>query len=78
MPDERVEQLLRGYRPPQAPAAMDARVLARATRLFAWARVRSEAADLARDAADVFGFGYVNYLVDVVTATDAEYSVELV
>jgi hypothetical protein len=78
MDDDGIERLLRGYRPPEAPRALDARVLARAERILAAARARTGAAGLARQLADALGFGYLEYLVDLVTAADAEYRVDLI
>ena len=78
MNDDRVERLLRGYGLPEAPTALDRRVLAQAERILAWARARAAAAGIARDFANTLGFGYVNYVIDLVTATDAEYRVDLI
>jgi hypothetical protein len=76
--DDRTEHLLRGFVLPEPPRALDARVLADAERLFARARARAAFAGLARELGNALGFGYVNYVVDVVTATDADYRVELI
>lgn len=78
MDDDRIERLLRGYELPQAPASLDRRVLAHSERLFARARARAAAAELAREVGNALGFGYVSYVVDLFTATDAEYRVELI
>jgi hypothetical protein len=78
MNDDRFERLLRGYELPAAPATLDRRVLAQAERIFGRGRTRAELIDVARDLGNALGFGYVNYLIDFVTATDAEYGVELV
>jgi hypothetical protein len=78
MNDDRVERLLRGYGLPEAPRALDLRVLAQAERILARARARAAAAGIARELGNALGFGYVNYLVDLVTATDAEYRVDLI
>ena len=78
MNDDRVERLLRGYGLPEAPRALDRRVLAQAERILARAQVRTTAAGVARELGNAFGFGYVNYVFDLVTATDAEYSVDLI
>jgi hypothetical protein len=74
MNDDRLEHLLRGYTLPEPSPALDARMFAQADRTFA--RARAEAA--ARTFADALGFGYLNYLIDLVTVTDAEYHVELI
>ena len=78
MDDDRVARLLRGYRLPETPPALDRRVLAQAERILARARMRATVVDVARELGEAFGFGYVNYLVDLVTATDAEYRVDLI
>ena len=78
MNDDRIERLLRGYELPEAPRALDLRVLAQAERILARTRARVAAAGIAREFANVLGFGYVNYVVDLVTATDAEYRVDII
>ena len=78
MNDDRIERLLRGYGLPKPPRALDQRVLAQAERILAWARAWSAAAGIAREFGSALGFGYVSYLVDLVTATDAEYRVDLI
>ncbi len=78
MNDDRIERLLRGYELPEAPRALDRRVLAQAERILTRARARAAATRLARELSNAFGFGYVNYVVDLVTATDAEYRVDLI
>ena len=78
MNDDRIEQLLRGYGIPDAPHSLDRRVIAAGTRILFLAGVRATTAGVAREFANVFGFGYVNYVVDLVTATDAEYHVDLI
>jgi hypothetical protein len=78
MNDDRVERLLRGYGLPETPRALDQRVLAQAERMLARARGRAAAAGIAREFANALGFGYVNYVFDLVTATDAEYRVDLI
>ena len=76
--DDRVERLLRGYRLPETSPALDQRVLEQAERMLARARARAAAPGIARELADALGFGYVNYVIDLVTANDAEYRVELI
>lgn len=78
MNDDRIEHLLRGYQLPTTSPALDQRVLAQAERILGRARARATVADLAREFGDALGFGYVNYVIDLVTATDAEYRVELI
>jgi len=78
MNDDRLERLLRGYGLPEPPPALDQRVLVQAERILARARARAAIAGVAREFANAFGFGYVNYLIDLVTSTDAEYRVDLI
>jgi len=78
MDDDRVERLLRGYELPQAPRALDLRVLEEAEGILALARARAAATGIARELANAFGFGYINYVIDLVTSTDAEYRVDLI
>ena len=78
MNDDRVERLLRGYGLPETSRALDLRVLAQAERILARARVRAAVADIAHEFGNAFGFGYVNYVVDLVTTTDAEYRVDFI
>jgi hypothetical protein len=78
MDDDRLERLLHGYEVPETSRALDRRVLAEAERILARARARAAMAGIAREIGDALGFGYVNYVIDVVTATDAEYRVDLI
>jgi hypothetical protein len=78
MNDDRIERLLRGYELPAAPRALDLRVLAQAERILAWGRARAAVAGIVREFGNALGFGYVSYVVDLVTATDAEYRVDLI
>jgi hypothetical protein len=78
MNDDRVERLLRGYGLPEAPRALDQRVLARAERILGRERARGTATGFAREIANALGFGYVTYVIDLVTTTDAEYRVDLI
>jgi hypothetical protein len=78
MNDDSLERLLRGYVLPEPPRSLDRRVLARAERMLAGARARAALAGAAREVACALGFGYVNYLIDLVTATDTEYRVDLI
>ena len=78
MNDDRIERLLRGYALPEVPPELDQRVLAQAERILDQARTRAAAIGIARDFADAFGFGYVHYIIDFVTATDADYRVDLI
>ena len=78
MNDDRFEDLLRGYRLPAVSPDLDRRVLSDGAAILshagAWARVE----DVGRLLLHRLGFGYVAWLVDLVTATDAEYRVEFI
>jgi hypothetical protein len=78
MNDDRLERLLRGYELPAPSAALDERVLAQAERILGRMQARAAVAALARELGDALGFGYVNYVIDLATAADAEYRVELI
>jgi hypothetical protein len=78
MNDDRIERLLRSHGLPEPPRTLDQRVLAQAERILAGARARAAAAGIARDVANALGFGYVNYVIDLITATDAEYRLDLI
>lgn len=78
MNDDRVERLLRGYEVPEAPRSLDRRVLAQAERIIGRARTHATVAEIAREFGTTLGFGYIPYLIDLVTATDAEYRVDLI
>lgn len=76
MDDDRIERLLSGYRLPEVSRELDDRVLSRAVTVMEHARIRAEAEDLGRSLLDRLGFGYVTWLIDALTTTDAEYGVE--
>lgn len=78
MDDDGLERLLRGYELPGTPPALDQRVLAQAEAILGRARARATVTGIAREFGNAFGFGYVNYVIDLVTANDAEYHVELI
>jgi len=78
MNDDRLERLLRGYELPDAPPALDLRVLAETEQILARARARATAIGIARELGNALGFGYVNYVIDLVTTSDAEYHVDLI
>jgi hypothetical protein len=78
MNDDRIERLLRGYELPEPPRALDLHLLAQADRILARGRAWAAVTGIAREFANAFGFGYVTYVVDLVTATDAEYRVDLI
>jgi hypothetical protein len=78
MDDDRVERLLSGYRLPEVPPALDHRVLKEGTAILARAHTRATAEDVGRSLLQALGFGYLTWLFDLVTTTDAEYRVELI
>lgn len=78
MNDDRIERLLRGYVLPETSPALDQRVLAQAERILGRERTRATVVGIAHEFGDALGFGYVNYFIDLITATDAEYGVELI
>ena len=78
MDDEHLQRLLRGYQLPKPPRALDLRVMEQAERILNQARARAAAATVARELGNAFGFGYINYLIDLVTTTDAEYHIDLI
>ena len=78
MDDDRFEQLLKGYRPPEASSDLDRRVLREGGAILWRAHARATVEDVAHDVLHALGFGYVSWLADLITTTDAEYRVELI
>jgi hypothetical protein len=78
MDDDRIEQLLRGYRLPEVSRDLDDRALHDGAAILADARPWPSLGDAGRWLLDRLGFGYLAWLVDWTTAADAEYSVELI
>jgi hypothetical protein len=76
MNDDRLERLLKGYRMPEVSPSLDHRVLHEGAAMLERARMRATMGDIGRSVLDTLGFGYVTWLVDLVTTTDAEYGVE--
>jgi hypothetical protein len=77
MTDDRLERLLRGYRPPDVPPHLDRRVLADAERILFLSPMRAGSLQFLRHAMDALGFGYLSWLYDFVRADGAEYRVEI-
>ena len=75
MDDDRFDQLLRGYRLPEVSRALDHRVLRDGAAIMERARTRLTVEDVGRLLLHQLGFGYLTWLVDVVTTADAEYRV---
>jgi hypothetical protein len=78
MNDDRIERLLRGYRLPEVSSDLDRRVLRAGAAILEWERTRATLEEMGRTVLDRLGFGYLSWLVDFVTATDAEYRVEFI
>ena len=78
MDDDRIERLLRGYRLPEVSPGLDHRVLSEGAAIMARARFRATVEDVGRTLLHRLGFGYLAWLVDLVTTTDAEYRVEFI
>lgn len=75
MDDDRIEGLLRGYRLPEVSRDLDHRVLREGDAIMARARTRATIEEAGRLLLHGLGFGYLTWLVDFVTTTDAEYRV---
>lgn len=75
MADEDIEELLRGYRLPEASTALDRRVLADAAAILEHEGPAVAWIDVLDAALQRIGFGFVAWLIDLVTDTDAEYRV---
>ena len=78
MPDDALERLLKGYRLPDVSPELDRRVLRDGSAILERARLRAAAAETGRDLLHALGFGYVAWLIDLVTTTDAEYGVDFI
>ena len=78
MDDERIEQLLKGYQLPQASPDLDRRVLSDGAAILERAGRRATFENLGRSVLDQLGFGYLTWLADLITTTDAEYRVEFI
>ena len=78
MDDERIERLLRGYRLPEVSPDLDHRVLSAGAAIMARAPIRMTVEDVGRSLLHGLGFGYLAWLVDLVTTTDAEYRVDFI
>ena len=78
MEDDRFERLLSGYRLPEVSTALDERVLSRGAAIIERARTRAAVEAVGLSVLDGLGFGYLAWLHDLVTTTDAEYRVEFI
>ena len=75
MDDDRIERLMRGYLLPEPSPELDQRVLQDGTEILARARTGEALEDVGRSLLDRLGFGYLAWLADFITTTDAEYRV---
>jgi len=78
MDDERFEQLLKGYRLPEVSPDLDHRVLSEGAAILERERTRATMEDIGRTLLHQLGFGYVAWLVDLITTADAEYRVDFI
>jgi hypothetical protein len=78
MDDDRLERLLSGYRLPEVSPDLDRRVLAEGLAILERAQARETVEEVGRTLLDHLGFGYVSWLVDLATTTDAEYRIEFI
>ncbi len=78
MEDERFEHLLRSYRLPEVSGDLDHRVLTEGIAIMERAHARETVEEVGRTLLDRLGFGYLAWLIDFVTTTDAEYRVEFI
>lgn len=78
MDDDRLEQLLKGYRLPEVSRDLDRRTLAETHAILARAHRREIVEDVGHSLLHRLGFGYLAWLVDLITATDAEYDVVVI
>jgi hypothetical protein len=78
MDDDRVERLLRGYQLPEVSLDLDHRILGDGAAVMTRARAGRTVEDVGWALLHQLGFGYVAWLIDLVTTTDAEYRVEFI
>ncbi len=78
MDDDRLERLLRGYRLPDVPADLDHRILRDGAAIMARGHSWATVEEVGRDVLHRLGFGYLTWLLDLATTTDAEYRVEFI
>jgi hypothetical protein len=78
MDDDRLERLLEGYRLPEVSRDLDDRVLKEGAAILARARARATVEEVGRSLLHRLGFGYLAWLFDLLTTTDAEYRVDFI
>ena len=78
MDDDRIERLLRGYRLPEVSRDLDQRVLSEAAAILAREQSWATVEEIGRSLLHRLGFGYLTWLADFVTTTDAEYRIDFI
>ena len=78
MDDDRFERLLKGYRLPEVSPALDQRALSEGTAIMERARTLATVEAVGRSLLHQLGFGYIPWLIDLVTTADAEYRVVVI
>ena len=78
MDDNRFERLLKGYRLPEVSPALDQRVWRESAAVMERARTRATVEAFGLSVLDRLGFGYLAWIHDLVTTTDAEDRVEFI
>jgi hypothetical protein len=78
MDDDRFERLLKGYALPDVSPGLDRRVLREGATILWRTHTLATLEEVGRSLLHSLGFGYVAWLTDLVTTTDAEYRVDLI
>jgi hypothetical protein len=76
--DDDIERLLKGYRLPEVSRDLDHRVLMEGEAVMERARARATVESVGWTLLHGLGFGYLAWLVDLITTTDAEYRVDFI
>jgi hypothetical protein len=78
MDDDRLLQLLRGYRLPEVSSDLDDRVLREGVAILEGGHTWATLEQVGRTLLHRLGFGYLAWLFDFVTIADAEYRVDII
>jgi len=78
MNDDRFERLLKGYRLPEVSRDLDRRVLEEGAAIMERTHTRETVEAFGWTVLDGLGFGYLGWLIDLITTTDAEYRVDFI
>lgn len=78
MENDRFERMLSGYELPEVSRDLDHRVLTEAVAIMERAHARAAVEEVGWSLLHRLGFGYLAWLVDLVTTTDAEYRVDFI